>query len=138
MNRVSLLALAFAGAAASQAPSPEQLSVRTQDSLARRLIAAGPFRRSRRPPPLSYTLDTPPPAPQSGPGLRPGLRLTGIILGPRPVAVIEGIPGASGGRVLAVGDTLGGLRVRRILARSATLVGFDTTWTLTIAGEGRP
>jgi len=128
-----------AGAETNPTRSAAPLSPRAQDSLARLLVAAGPFRRARRPAPQSYRLDAVAPAALAGPALlRPILRLTGVVLGSRPVAVIEGIPGASGGRVLAVGDTLGGLRLQRILARSATLVGFDTTWTLTISGDGHP
>ena len=42
----------------------------------------------------------------------------------------EGLPGVVGSRLLQVGDTIGGLRVRRIGMAEVVLAGLDTMWTL--------
>lgn len=99
------------------------------DSLAGALSSLAPFRMSRRATSVPYH-----PARAvlpAGPVLpRPTLSLRGILWGSRPAAAIEGVPGVSGDRLFTVGDTLGGLRIRRIERTRVTITGFDTTWVL--------
>jgi len=102
----------------------------------RAMVAQDPFRRARTPADRAYDAQAleaakqaaaaPPPAP------RPVLSLSGILFGPRPAAILEGVPGADGARLLHVGDTAVGLRVRAITRTHTIITGFDTTWTLTI------
>jgi hypothetical protein len=61
------------------------------------------------------------------------MRLVGFLGGSPPLAIIEGIPGVEGGRLVRQGDTLGGLRVASIARGRVRIVGPDTTWTLTMA-----
>ena len=98
---------------------------------ARRLARAVPFRQDRLPTAVAYVpwADTLPPPP---PPVRPALAVTGILWATHPVAIIEGIPGTTGGRLLGIRDTLGGLKVARITAAQVVLVGYDTAWTLTV------
>jgi hypothetical protein len=53
-------------------------------------------------------------------------------MGSTPVAAIEGIPGVEGTRLLARGDTVAGVRIRRIEAAAVTVAGYDTTWVLKV------
>ena len=139
---LSAAALVAAGAAAplSQSASgppapvrpPERRAERPKaDSLSATVASADLFRPLRRPSPTPFdpTRDTPGPS-ESAP--RPELRLLGVVIGGGARALIEGVPGASGARIVAVGDTLGGLRVTGITAHTARIVGPDTTWTLAL------
>jgi hypothetical protein len=54
----------------------------------------------------------------------------GIVWGREPAAVIEGLPGVEGPRVVRRGDNVGALRVRDIVQDRVIVVGLDTTWTL--------
>jgi len=105
--------------------------------VARRASVLGhdPFRRSRTAPGQSYDaaalnraqqLAAAPPPP------KPTLLLTGVVWGTRPSALIEGIPGQEGARLLRPGDTAGGIRLRSLTQTRAVLVGFDTVWSLVI------
>ena len=97
-----------------------------------RLVSRDPFRPGRRPAPVAYgpiklaqSL-----APQTP---KPVLVLDGIAWTPGDAeAVLEGLPGADGPRVVRPGDVVGGLRVRRIAADRVIVTGVDTTWTLTV------
>jgi hypothetical protein len=73
----------------------------------------------------------PPPVP------RPQLSLSGIIWGTEPVAIVEGVPGADGSRVLRRGQEVSGVRVVRIERERVTLAGADTTWTLQVRDPWR-
>lgn len=137
--------LAFRPASVSGAPAatPPRIE-RRRDSLAtveratRRLalLAHDPFRRTRTPTDRPYdawaleaakqAAAAPPPPPH------PMLSVSGILFGPRPSVLVEGIPGAEGARLLHQGDTTGGLRVRAITRTHAIISGFDTLWTLPI------
>ena len=70
------------------------------------------------------------PAPPKPP--KPALVLSGILWGGAPAATLEGIPGIEGARLVMKGDTVGGLRIRRINRGDVVVAGFDTTWVLTI------
>lgn len=102
------------------------------DSLAGRIIAENPFRRDRRPPPMRLTeYEERPPRP-AAPVHKPRLRLTGLIGGTRPSAVIDGVPGVSGGAVMMPGDTLHGLVLEAIVGDTVLVIGADTTWVLVL------
>ena len=60
--------------------------------------------------------------------------LVGIVWdgGADPAAVIEGLPGIEGSRVVRVGEEYGGVRVRRVERALVVLAGLDTVWTLTV------
>jgi hypothetical protein len=87
-----------------------------------------PFRLDRRPAAVAYRPDlegvAPPPKPP-----KPRPVLGGIVGG---AALLDGIPGQSGTAILHTGDTLGGLRVRRVGRDTVLLTGADTTWRLTL------
>jgi hypothetical protein len=95
---------------------------------ARIVIASDPFRLARRPSPVAYRRDlegvTPPPkAP------KPTLVLEGLV---GDAALLDGVPGHSATAIARVGDTVGGLRVRRIGRDTVIVIGPDTTWRLTV------
>lgn len=100
------------------------------ESLHDRLVALAPFRPNRIPtdPPITAQPSTPP--------VRPSLVLSAIVWGERPAAVIEGLPGVEGGRVVVAGDTVGGLAIRAIGRLTAVVAGPDTTWLLRLEGSG--
>lgn len=107
---------------------------RQVDSLLREAAVRSPFRASRTRPAIAYDPDR-----QAQPGLpappmlaKPVLVLSGIAWGAKPSAVLEGIPGVEGARVLRAGESAGGLTVRRIQRESAVITGLDTTWTLRV------
>lgn len=105
--------------------------VLSPDSLAP-LVNHDPFRLNRSPAAVPYnSLDTvanvalPPP-------VRPQFILTGILWGAQPTAVMEGIPGTDGPRLVRPGDVMNGFRVVRITRDGLTIRGADTTWNLAI------
>lgn len=103
------------------------------ESLATPLVGKDPFRVVRRPSPVSYDpVRFAQPAASRPP--MPALALLGIVwaTGRNPTALVEGIPGVDGPRPVEQGDTVGGLRVRKILRDRVVITGFDTTWTLTV------
>ena len=105
---------------------------RPVDSLVRRTIERDPFRSSRQTPDVAYdplaaaTTGAPAAVP------KPSLVLTGIVLGTSPEAVLEGLPGLDGPRVLRVGDVVAGLRISSIESGRVTVVGMDTVWVLKV------
>jgi hypothetical protein len=104
------------------------------DSILASLGNRAPFRATRRPSDVSYdplradpqfaVLHQRPPVPV--------IALSGIVFGQRSAALIEGIPGRERVIPLGVGDSAGGVRVLRIHSDRVVLIGFDTTWTLTV------
>lgn len=119
-------------------PGPRSIPARyAADSLARDVVRRDVFRVGRHPAAVAYDpvrgAAPPPPGPP-----KPALVLTGIVWGAAPEAVVEGLPNASGPRVLRVGDVWGGVRVRRIAQNRVVLSGFDTTWTLTVREPWKP
>jgi len=95
------------------------------------IVSRDPFRVERRPmrpayDPLRLAEQLAPPPP------RPALILAGVIDGAEPSAVIEGLPGIEGSRVMRVGDVVSGLQVRQIGNGRVTIVGMDTTWVLEV------
>jgi len=91
-----------------------------------------PFRFGHHPAGTRYDPATPVQALAPQPP-RPALVLDGIAWTTGdPLAVLEGLPGSSGPRVVRPGDAVGGLTVRRIAADRVIVTGMDTTWTLTV------
>jgi len=103
------------------------------ESLGRSAIERDPFRTTRAPVDVPYD-----PMRSVSEGVaaaaqpKPTLLLTGIVWGPSPEAVLEGLPGVDGARVLRVGDMVAGIGVKRIEPRRVTVVGMDTVWVLTV------
>lgn len=116
----------------SRARSGSPASLRS-DSLARVVAAGDPFRVARRAAAVAFDprremqvveeAEAPP---------RPVLVLRGIILSDSAHALIEGFPGIEGGRLVHVGETVAGVRVRSVSAMAVRLTGLDTAWVLTL------
>jgi hypothetical protein len=75
------------------------------------------------------------PVPASVP--KPLLAVSGIVVGPEPAVLLEGLPGLERSVVLRKGDSAQGVRVVRIEHERVFLAGFDTTWTLTVRNPWR-
>lgn len=119
------------GVQPTAAVQPAVLKV-SRESLAV-LVQTDPFRLGRRPATISYDPAVGDQPPVEPPAIqRPTLILAGLVQGGavKAGALIEGLPGTVGARLLQVGDTSGGIRLRRIGAEEAVLTGQDTTWKL--------
>jgi hypothetical protein len=95
------------------------------------VVSRDPFRIGRRPvlpayDPLRLTAQLAPPPP------KPTFILVGVVNGLAPSAVIEGLPGVEGSRVVRVGDVVAGLQIRKIMNGRVVIVGMDTTWVLEV------
>jgi hypothetical protein len=102
------------------------------DSLAIAVVSHDPFRASRRPAEVAYDpLRAASPAPSDA-APKPALVLAGIVWGTVPEAVLEGIPGIEGSRLVRVRDLVAGLRVKRIERDRVVITGMDTVWTLRV------
>lgn len=90
------------------------------------------FRASRSATLTRYSEAPARPAPSQVPQRppKPVIAVTGIVGGPVWAAVLEGLPGLEGSRVLTAGDSAAGIRVLRITRFMVTLRGFDTVWNL--------
>jgi hypothetical protein len=111
--------------------TPPPVTSYRADSLRHSVVSRDVFRIDRHPAAMAYdpsrgvaTLPDGPPKPQ--------LKLTGVVWGDAPEAVIEGLPTVPGPRVVRVGDMIGGVTVKRIDQSRVIAVGFDTMWTLTV------
>jgi hypothetical protein len=98
------------------------------DSAAHEVAATDPFRLDRHPASVAYRPDlegvAPPPKPP-----KPQLVLEGLVGG---AALIDGAPGHPATTIVHVGDTLGGLRIRRVGRDTVIVTGADTIWRLTL------
>jgi hypothetical protein len=101
------------------------------DSLTTRIVSHDVFRSVRRPTAVPFEPVGVDVQPEDAPD-KPRLRLLGVVVGDGQRALIEGIPGTTGARLLSLNDTAGGLRLTAITRRGARLTGMDTTWTLSI------
>lgn len=101
-------------------------------SLSSVLVSRDPFRADRVPSPVPFNPNPAEPSEVPLAPPKPELLLTGIVWGTNPSAVIEGLPGVDGSRLIQQGDVVGGIKVRRITARQVVLSGMDTTWTLAV------
>lgn len=104
------------------------------DSIIRLAISQAPFRASRSPAAVVYDPNrTAAAAVAEEPRQpKPRLALAGILWEPEPSAVIEGIPGVEGARLVLRGETVSGLKVRRIERNRVVITGLDTTWSLSV------
>lgn len=103
------------------------------DSLVRFVAGRTPFRASRRPTAVAFdprrliddqgTSTTTP---------KPVLTLSGIVWGRDPTAVILGLPGIEGSKVVRNGDVVAGIKVNRIERERVWMSGLDTNWTLAV------
>ena len=104
------------------------------DSLTAAAAGKAPFRASRAAPRVRYDVERPviAGAVTAPAGPRPVLAVSGIAWGgtARASAVIEGLPGSEGARVVRAGEVVAGLRVRRIQPNLVIVTATDTTWTL--------
>jgi hypothetical protein len=94
------------------------------------IVTADLFRLARRPAAILYGADpmvisTVAPVPP-----KPRLTVSGILGGPPWDALLDGIPGTTTGVLVREGDTLSGLRIRRVTRDSVEVSGRDTTWHL--------
>ena len=76
--------------------------------------------------PLSTTVTVVPKPP------KPMLMLRGLLGGPPWTALIEGLPSREGAVVLRLGETHAGVTFRGVRHDTVAIVGFDTTWKLTV------
>jgi hypothetical protein len=103
------------------------------DSIILAASARAPFQPSRRQASVRFDArrvlpSTPPPPPPP----RPQLALTGIVWGQDPAAVVEGLPGIEGGKLVRKGEQVNGITIRRVARNHIEASGFDTLWTLTV------
>jgi hypothetical protein len=98
------------------------------DSAAKVAAATDPFRLDRRPSSVPYRPDLEGIAPPAKPP-KPALGLGGLVGN---AALVDGVPGRGTTAIVHTGDTLGGLRIRRIGRDTVIVTGADTTWRLTL------
>ncbi len=130
VNPLVPIALAARRDAGARTPGTESTH-RVSAESATAIVSRDPFRIARRatlpaydPLRLAELLAPPPP--------RPVLSLVGVVIGAVPSAVIEGLPGVEGSRVVRVGDVVAGLRVKQISNGRVVIAGMDTTWVLEV------
>ena len=101
------------------------------DSIVRTILTRTPFRAARRPAAVAFDprLPTQIEVPATP---RPVLALSGIVWGEDPTAVIQGLPGIEGSKVVRRGYVIGGMKVSRIERDRVWVTGLDTSWTLTV------
>ncbi len=102
------------------------------DSSPQLVVARDVFRLGRQPAATAYDPDrgVNPPAVAQEPG--PALRLVGIVTGRQAAALIEGLPGTEGTRVVRAGEHVGKLTVTAIGHGRVLVAGPDTVWVLTV------
>lgn len=107
------------------------------DSVALIVSGRNPFRPSRAAAGRRYDPLAPAGAPlQPTLTSRPNLTLVGLVLGNDPAALIEGIPGVEGTRVVRPEERVGQVQLRSVGRDNAVVTGFDTTWTLRLRRAG--
>ena len=107
-----------------------QASVATlSDSSFRLAMRSAGFRADRITPVAGGGQFAPGIAPLADPP-KPQLGLVGLVLGKIRTALLTGVPGNAGTRLMSAGDTAGGIRVRSISANQVLVAGYDTTWIL--------
>jgi len=123
-------AVAFADVPSS--PAGVRVEPARPDSIARLIATRNPFRLGRAPSSVPFdpraSLPGAPPMPPPVP--RPPLTLAGLLLGPPHAALIEGLPGSDGARLMRAGERVGDYVLRSIATDHVVVAGRDTTWTL--------
>ncbi len=110
-------------------PSPTAYHV---GSLSQAVVADDPFRITRRPADVAYDPSRAASPATSEAVPKPTLVLSGIVWGAAPEAVLEGIPGVEGSRLVRVRDLVAGLLVKQIQRDRVVITGMDTVWTLRV------
>src|SRR5947207_14149803 len=128
---VTPIGVALPAPVAHQPPQSHNSVRYAADSLLAVAVRRDLFRPERRPSSVAYAparlvVAEAPPAP------KPALALVGMVGGAGGSAVIEGLPGVDGWRVVYPGDVVAGLRIRSISRDSVVIVGMDTVWVLRI------
>jgi len=113
---------ALAGIADGGVATPESIV-----AAAHTVAATDLFRLERRPASVAYRPDLEGVAPPQKPQ-KPQLMLEGLVGG---AALLDGIPGHAATTIVHAGDTLGGLRIRRVGRDTVVVSDPDTTWRLT-------
>jgi hypothetical protein len=116
---------------ATAAPLPRPAVSAAQAESVSAIVARDPFRIGRLPAitaydPVRLAQPVVPPPP------RPQLILVGIVSGTDASAVVEGLPGVEGSRVVRVGDVVAGLQIKQIGTNRVVIAGMDTTWVLEV------
>ena len=126
---VPTLTPAAALAAKTRARLPRDSAADVQRTIAARDV----FRAARQPAGMAYDPQAAIAPAVSAPAVpKPTLALVGVIGGDDPTAVIDGLPGVEGSRVVRIGDVVGGLVVRRIANGDVRITGMDTVWVLKV------
>jgi hypothetical protein len=113
-------------------PSPAVVHPYPVDSFGRLALSRDLFRSTRRPATIGYDPQRAAVRAEASQVPKPALALLGLVGGAEATAVIEGMPGIDGARVVRVGDVVGGLRVKEIVSDRVVIVGMDTTWVLRV------
>jgi len=108
------------------------------DSLARLAVSRDVFRATRRPASLAYDPQRAAAPAETSQPPKPVLTLLGLVAGAEPTAVIEGLPGVEGARVVRIGDAVAGIKVQQIAGDHVRLVGMDTVWVLRVREPWKP
>ncbi len=103
------------------------------DDAAATIVANDPFRLSNTPPTVRFLGAVSVAPPNATP--RPALVLRAIVGGPPWSALVEGLPGQSGGVVVLAGNTFEKLRIRSIARDTVVVQAPDTTWKLTMTAN---
>jgi hypothetical protein len=111
---------------------PAESTPAIKDSVMQLVVGHNPFRAGRGPAAQAFLLVPPEPAYVEPPPPKPQLVLTGIVHGAEPGAIVEGLPGVEGARLLRMNESAGAIRVVSIAAGRVTLRGMDTTWVLQV------
>ncbi|MEO8032743.1 MAG: hypothetical protein ABI765_17970 [Gemmatimonadota bacterium] len=125
---------------AALASPNDTVSIEVREKRSVAAVAHDAFRRNRAPSTHPYdglAVELARQVPAAPVAPKPLLVLSGIVWGRRPAALIEGVPGQDGSRLMHPGDTAGGIRLRLMTRDKVLLSGFDTTWTLTIREVGK-
>jgi hypothetical protein len=114
------------------APASSDAQRLRPDSLAALIVSRDPFRITRQPSSVPFDPDAAARggAPPVLPPQRPAFVLAGVVLGEEPAALLDGLPGVEGTRVMRVGERVGDYVLRAVSAERAVLAGPDTVWTL--------
>jgi hypothetical protein len=115
----------------SESVSPRRVVRLNADSIARLIAARTPFRAVRRPAAVAFDPGLPTQVVAAA-TTKPALSLSGIVWSADPTAVILGLPGIEGSKVVRRGDVIGGIKVSRIERERVWVTGLDTTWTLSV------
>lgn len=114
----------------------------TVASIVSKIASRDPFRVSHAPATVLYSPELRANAPAAQPRpvvARPTLSVRGILGGGNFWrAALMGVPGRSEAVLVTSGDTLGGLRVRRITRDTVFVRGADTSWALPVRGGWQP